>query len=114
MDRHEEQPTVAQRRTGFNGIPEPEDLDEDVAREVLGTNPLSSRLPAGGGLTVAAWAALAAVVVPALFAIRAMLRTSRRHRDTGDGRLSAARRVAFDTDITPPHGDKLLSGPTAR
>lgn len=113
MDRDNEHPLVAQRPTGFNGLPEPEDLEEDVAREVLGTDAMSA--PGHRASAVAAWGALVAAIVAALYAGRVVIRQSGRRRERRDDRRwSVSGRPAVDFEITPPHGDKLLSGPGAR
>jgi len=103
MDRDDNESLVAQRPTGFNGLPDIEDLGEDVAREVLGID--ATVAPGRRGSELAAWGALAALILGAAYAGRALLARSgkRRHR-------RHARPAAADDGIAPPHGDKLLRG----
>jgi hypothetical protein len=101
MNRDDNYSFVAPRPTGFNGLPDIEDLGEDVAREVLGID--TTAAPKRRGAELAAWGALAAVILGAAYAGRALLARSGARRQRRDARPGAA-----DHSITPPHGDKLL------
>ena len=99
---------VAQRKTGFNGLPEPEDLFDagrfdttDRRQWTRTTSDLTS---------VASWVALAAVCVSSAFLLRRALEQSRRQASTCERQVWGTWRGASDTDVTPPHGDKLLTG----
>jgi len=88
---------------GFNGLPEIEDLGL-VAPTNLAFRPWSRlRNPRTGAL--APWAAVAAIVVPAVIAYRTL---RRRGRPADHARGAGAQHRDVGTDVAAPHGDKLL------
>jgi len=104
-------PIVAQRRTGFNGLPEPEDLAEIRDDRIVNTD---SGLDVQSRTTAATvgWVAFAAVLISSLFAFRTVLQHSRRRSLSGYARGGWRPGAGIaNTDVTPPHGDKLLSRP---
>jgi hypothetical protein len=87
----------------------------DPTREVVGTRTFGFPTRNGRGTTAAAWGAVAAVAIPSALAVRALIRNARYRRDRQyDPAVLAARRKSTDSEITPPHGDKLLSRRASR
>ena len=113
QDQTTPHPTVARRRTGVNGLPEAEDLIEDDFGEDLAESPtIDWENNNDKGMSVAAWAAFAAVVISSLVAVRTAVRHARRRRNRAHD--VGARGVGPDSreaDVTPPHGDKLMPRP---
>jgi hypothetical protein len=96
---------------GVNGLPEPEDLlDDDFGEDLAESPTIDWESNNDKGMSVAAWAAFAAVVISSLFAVRTAVRHARRKRNRADNFAAwGAERATRDPDVTPPHGDKLMS-----
>ena len=111
QDQTTTHPTVARRRTGVNGLPEPEDLlDDDFGEDLAESPTIDWESNNDKGISIAACGALAAVVIPSLFALRTAVRHARRRQNrTHDLAAGGAERATRDPDVTPPHGDKLMS-----
>src|SRR5688572_25237251 len=111
QDQTTPHPAVARRRTGVNGLPEPEDLvDDDFGDDFAESPAIGWQSTNGKAMSVAAWAAFAAVVISSLFALRTALRHARIARNQAyDLAAGSAEHGTRDPDVTPPHGDKLMS-----